>query len=137
MSSRIFIDTNVVVYANDSRDSTKQSSASERMAEIMRAGTGVVSTQVLQEYASVAITKLRQEDAIVLRVLRLLETLEVVQATPALVRRAVELRKVYQVGFWDAGIIAAAEQADCDLILSEDLSAGRFYGGIRVVNPFA
>jgi predicted nucleic acid-binding protein len=96
-----------------------------------------VSTQVLQEYASVAITKLRQEDAIVLRVLRLLETLEVVQATPALVRRAVELRKVYQVGFWDAGIIAAAEQADCDLILSEDLSAGRFYGGIRVVNPFA
>ncbi|MDI6775572.1 MAG: hypothetical protein QME60_09360 [Verrucomicrobiota bacterium] len=60
----------------------------------MREGTGVVSTQVLQEYANVALTKLKQEDSILLRILRLLEALTVVQTTPLLIRRAVELRKV-------------------------------------------
>jgi predicted nucleic acid-binding protein len=58
-----------------------------------------VSTQVLQEYANVALTKLNQEDSVLLRVLRLLESLTVIHATPLLIRRAVELRKVYRVNF--------------------------------------
>jgi predicted nucleic acid-binding protein len=137
MTGRVFIDSNVVVYANDGRDPAKQRKAAEIVAKLMKNGTGVISTQVLQEYASVALTKLKQDDATVLRVLRLLETMTVVQSTPLLVRRAVELRRVYEIGFWDAGIIAAAEEADCDSIVSEDLNAGQYYGGIRAIDPFA
>lgn len=102
----------------------------------MRAGTGIVSTQVLQEYASIALTKLKQDEAIVLRTLRLLETKTVVATTPPLVRRAVELRKLHAINFWDAGILAAAEESGCDTLLSEDFGAGRYYGGLVVKNPF-
>lgn len=137
MSARVFIDTNVIVYANDRRDPAKQQRAMAVVAEHMRSGTAVVSTQVLQEYANVALTQLKQEDAVVLRILRLLESLKVVSMSAALVRRAVEIRKVYDVGFWDACIIGAAEEADCDSILSEDFNADQYYGGIVVVNPFS
>ena len=137
MSTRVFIDSNVIVYANDARDPAKRKRAAELIARHMREGTGVVSTQVLQEYASVALAKLNQEDSILLRMLRLLEALTVVQTTPLLIRRAVELRKVHNVGFWDATILAAAEEADCGILLSEDFNPGQYYGGIRVQNPFA
>ncbi len=73
----------------------------------------------------------------VLRQIRLLECLTVVVPSPASVRRAVEVRNTYRIGFWDAAIIAAAEGGECDVILSEDLSAGQYYAGIQVVNPFS
>jgi len=136
MSERVFLDSNLLVYANDARDPAKQKRAAELIAQHIREGTGVVSTQVLQEYASVALTKLKQEDAAILRVLRLLETLAVVGMTPALIRRAVELRRIYGVSFWDAGILAAAEEGDCATLLSEDFNSGQYYGGLRVQNPF-
>lgn len=137
MSVRVFIDSNVIVYANDARDPAKQKRAAEVIARQMQEGTGVVSTQVLQEYASVALAKLKQEESVLLRILRLLETLTVVQMTPPLIRRAVELRKIHGIGFWDAGILAAAEEADCETLFSEDFNADQYYGGIRVQNPFA
>lgn len=135
--SRDFIDTNVVVYANDMRDAVKQQRAVALIVDALRSGNGVVSTQVLQEYASVALGKLGQRQDVVLRQLALLERLHVVPQTPALVRRAVELRGLYGIAFWDAAIVAAAEHGGCDRILSEDLNAGQFYGAVAVANPFA
>jgi len=133
---KTFIDTNVLVYANDSRDPAKQSAAIELIQEAIRTGTGVVSTQVMQEFAAVAGEKLRLDIDVVLHVLLLLESLEVVQVTGALVRRSLELRERYKVSFWDAGILAAAEHANCAVLLSEDLNPGRFYAAVKVENPF-
>jgi predicted nucleic acid-binding protein len=132
-----FLDTNVLVYANDSRDPEKQKVAADIVAQHMRSGMGAISFQVMQEYAQTALSKLGQREDVVLRVLRLFEALTVVPGAPALVRRAVELRRVYGISFWDAGIVAAAEEADCDTLFTEDFNEGQFYGGIRVVNPFA
>ncbi len=132
-----FFDSNVVVYANDGRDAAKQKRALALIGDALRSGSGVVSTQVLQEYANVALGKLGQRQDVVLRQLALLERLQVVPQTPPLVRRAVELHGLYGITFWDAAIVAAAESRGCDRILSEDLNAGQFYGGVVVVNPFA
>ena len=55
-----FIDSNVVVYANDGRDTAKQKLALDLIGEAIRSGNGVISTQVLQEYANVALGKLIQ-----------------------------------------------------------------------------
>jgi predicted nucleic acid-binding protein len=132
-----FIDSNVVVYANDGRDIAKQKRALEVIGDAIRSGNGVISTQVLQEYASVALGKLGQRQDVVLRQLALLEQLHVVPQTPTLVRRAVELHGLYGITFWDAAIVAAAESHGCGRILSEDLNAGQFYGGVVVANPFA
>jgi predicted nucleic acid-binding protein len=131
-----FFDSNVVVYANDGRDSAKQKRALNLIGAAIRSGNGVISTQVLQEYANVALGKLGQRQDVVLRQLVLLERLQVVAQTPVLVRRAVELHGLYGITFWDAAIVAAAESRGCDRILSEDLNAGQFYGGVVVANPF-
>lgn len=134
--NKCFIDTNIIIYANDVRDEVKQKIALHIMAEQMRAGSGVISTQVLQEYAHVALNKLHQRQDVVLRQLVLLEGLEVIQQTPALIGRSVEIRAAYQINFWDACIISAAEHANCHAILSEDLNTGQFYSGIAMRNPF-
>lgn len=134
--TKVFLDTNVLVYANDSRDPAKQSRAIEVVTECMRERTGVVSTQVLQEYAVVALERLNQDLDVVLRQLLLLESLEVVQITPELVRRGLEIQSRYRISYWDAAIVAAAEHANCGLLLSEDLAAGALYGTVRVQNPF-
>ena len=134
---KTFIDTNVIVYANDRRDRTKQQTALTAIKDLMDSGHGVVSTQVLQEYAVTALAKLHQRSDVVLRTLVLLEALEVVQQTPQMIRQAVEISELYGLGFWDACIISNAEAAGCDLILSEDLNPGQFYSGIQLINPFA
>jgi len=133
---RMFIDSNIIVYANDGRELRRQQVAVELVSDCMRNGTGVISIQVLQEYANVALEKLRQSSDIVLRQLHLLEALEIVEPKPHIVRRSVEIREAYGISFWDAGIVAAAEYAACDAIMSEDLNTGQYYAGIPVKNPF-
>ena len=54
LMSKTFIDTNIVVYANDKRDPVKQKTAVELIAALMDSGGGVISAQVLQEYAAAA-----------------------------------------------------------------------------------
>lgn len=132
-----FIDTNIIVYANDKNAGDKQRQAIDIVKQQLQMQTGVISTQVMQEYANVAISKLKQEISVVLRQLRLLEDLAIAPITPKTTRRAVEILTTYKISFWDANIIAAAEAAECDVILSEDLSSGQFYAGLEVINPLA
>ncbi|VAX09660.1 hypothetical protein MNBD_GAMMA26-1134 [hydrothermal vent metagenome] len=135
--NKTFIDTNIIIYANDARDVEKQNMALAVVAGHMRHGTGVISTQVLQEYAHVALNKLHQRQDVILRQLVLLEGLEVIRQSPALIRRSVEIKASYRISFWDACIISAAEHAKCNVILSEDLNSGQFYSGIAMENPLA
>jgi predicted nucleic acid-binding protein len=135
--NKVFLDTNLIVYANDARDARKQSRAIELVAKAMRDGTGVISTQVMQEYAVVASGRLRQDAETILRQLLLLESLEVVLITPDLIRRALEMQSRYGIDYWDAGILAAAEHARCHVLWSEDFNAGQLYATVRVVNPLS
>ena len=134
--TKTFLDTNLIVYANDARDAWKQARAIELVTRSIREGTGVISTQVMQEYAVVAGGKLHQDADTILRQLLLLESLEVVEITPSLIRRALELQFRYQVNFWDASILAAAEHARCYRLWSEDLNPGQLYATVRIENPF-
>ena len=135
--NKYFIDANIIIYANDARDEKKQKRALNTVAKQIKSGTGVISTQVLQEYAHVALNKLHQRQDVILRQLVLLEGLEVIQQSPSLIRRSIEIKTTYQINFWDACIISAAEHAKCSVILSEDLNSGLFYSGIAMENPFS
>ncbi len=134
---RYFIDSNILIYANDRNAGEKQAVAIEVVARCMKAGNGVISIQVLQEYANIALKKLMQDAAVVLRQLTLLDVFRIIAPSSTMVRRGVEIRSAYRISFWDACIVAAAEAADCDCILSEDLNTGQFYAGVKVMNPFA
>ena len=107
------------------------------IAQLMCDGTGVISTQVMQEYVAAAGSKLHQDADTILRQLLLLESFEVLQITPALIRRGLELQFRYQINYWDASILAAAEQAHCSRLLTEDLNPGQVYATVRIENPLA
>jgi predicted nucleic acid-binding protein len=136
LMSKTFIDTNIVVCANDKRDSVKQKIAVDLISTLMDSGQGVISTQVLQEYAVTALQKLHQRPDAVIRTIAILEQLEVVQQNPEMIRKAVELKTLYQISFWDACIVSNAVAAGCSTIISEDLNTGQFYSGVAVINPF-
>ena len=133
--SKIFFDTNILIYTLDQRDPLKYSRAREAFNYCMKDGIGVISTQVLHEYASAALTKFHQTHEHVVLELLSLEKFETVIAFPKLIRRAVELAERFKINFWDAAILAAAEEAQCDQLYSEDFPDGAVYGKVRVVNP--
>jgi predicted nucleic acid-binding protein len=135
--TKVFLDTNILVYAVDKRDSAKHDRAIKAVEKHIRDGTGAISTQVLQEFASVALNKLRQRVDVILAELSVFESMEVVQVTPVLIRRALEFHTLHQTNYWDALILAAAEAARCTRLWSEDFAPGSIYGLLRVENPLA
>jgi predicted nucleic acid-binding protein len=133
--TKIFLDTNILVYTVDRSAPAKFAQARTLLDSFKRNSVGVISTQVLLEFAAVALNKLSQPEEVVIHELTLFENFEVVLTAPSLIRRGVELRKQHQLHFWDATILAAAEHAGCEILYSEDLQAGTTYGNLRVENP--
>lgn len=136
MATRSFIDTNVLVYAEASDEPAKQRIALDLLKELFETTSGVLSTQVLQEYCNVAIKKLKLPPAHIRAQLDLYEQFEVVQVTPAIIRAGLDLHQTRSVSFYDAIVLASAQTAGCSVLLSEDMNAGELVGGVRVVNPF-
>ena len=136
MSARSFFDTNVLVYADDKAFPAKQRRALDLMAEHRRAGTGVVSLQVLQEYFVTVTRKLRVDPRIARRKIELLAEFDVVSPEVADILAAIDLHRLHGFSFWDALVLRAAKQAGCSVLLSEDLQAARESDGVQIVNPF-
>jgi predicted nucleic acid-binding protein len=136
MNARFFIDTNVLVYADDLDAGAKNTLARALLAEALQAGTGVLSTQVLQEFFVVSTRKLRVPAEVAHRKVELLSNLEVVRIDVEAVLAAIDLHRLHSVSFWDALIVQAAANAGCTRLLSEDLQHGRVLAGVRVENPF-
>ena len=134
---RSFIDTNVLVYADAADAAAKQTCATALIAQHLRAGSGVISTQVLHEFVNAALRKLALPLDIVRARVRLYSRFETVNASPTAVLEALDLHALHQVSFWDALILQAARQSGCVQLLTEDLHDGGVIGGVRIVNPFA
>lgn len=136
MSGRFFIDTNVLVYADDLDAGPKNAVARALIAEALTEGTGVLSTQVLQEFFSIATRKLHVAADVARRKVELLASLEVVRIDVDAILAAIDLHRLHSLSFWDALIIQSAANAGCARLLSEDLQHGRTISGVRIDNPF-
>lgn len=139
MSDRVFLDTNVLVYAYDLDEPDKRAIAQRVLRSSILEEAGIVSAQVLGEFY-VAVTRrvaTTMSPAEAMRVVGHLQRLPVVEIDGSLARRAMETSERYQVAYWDGLIIAAAERGQCTRILSEDLSDGQVYHGVTVANPFS
>ena len=127
-----FIDTNVLIYAHGADEK------SETARQTILAG-GVISVQVLNEFAAVLRRKFRLEWDVIA------DALADVRAALGPVRPvdveihldAVSLARSHDFSFYDALIVASALAAGCDTLLTEDLQAGQRIAGLTVVNPFA
>lgn len=136
MSARSFFDTNVLVYADDKATPPKQRRALELVAEHRRAGTGVVSLQVLQEYFVTVTRKLQVDARIARRKVELLAEFDVAAPELGDILAAIDLHRLHGLSFWDALVVRTAKQAGCSVLLTEDFQHGREMEGVRVVNPF-
>ena len=131
-----FLDTNIAVYAVDSHDSRKHEIAAD-LIDAAVSGEGFrISAQVLFEFANICQKKLGCTPQEVLKLLDGLGSVETVNQTPQIVARAVEIKALYGISLQDSMIVAAAEKSGCAELLSEDLSDGQVYAGVRVRNPF-
>ena len=135
---REFVDTNILVYAFDSSAALKQQSAQQLLERLWESGTGCVSVQVLQEFF-VTITKkvpkpLPVDDARA----RIREFAAWTVFTPTAddIVAAIDLQAQSKIGFWDAMIVLAAAESECDVLWTEDLNDGQLLRGVRIQNPF-
>lgn len=139
MSARVFLDTNVLVYAFDRDAPEKRTIARRVLSGDHRPEDLTISTQVLQEFYVATTRKLASAlpDAVALAAVRHLAELTVVPVDAPLVVRAIGLAQRHQVSLWDALIVQSAIEADCEVLLTEDLHASWVVGSLRVENPFA
>lgn len=136
MSARSFFDTNILVYADDKASPAKKRIALDLVAQHRRAGTGVVSLQVLQEYFVTITRKLHVDAKIARRKVELLAEFDVVAPEVADILAAIDLHRLHQINFWDALVLRSAKEAGCGVLLSEDMQAAREIEGVRIVDPF-
>ncbi len=138
MKDRVFLDTNILVYAYDRSDLRKQAIAQQLLMNGMENESAVLSVQVLGEFFTVVTRRIKRpmNPAEAREAIELFSNLIVQEIDLGLVQRAIDTIKSYKISYWDALIIAAAERARCKRILSEDLNDSQLYNGISVVNPF-
>ena len=138
MSAKVFIDTNVLVYAHDIDAGRKQRTAENILLSIRQDRSGAVSMQVLQEFYTTVTRKLAsplpKEEA---RAIIDDFAYWCVETTPEEIKWAFRIEDEARIGFWDALIVAAAIKAGATRILSEDLNPGQTIAGIQIENPFA
>ena len=126
-----FWDTNVFVYAFIA-------GPKQQIARRALMSGGVISVQVLNEFTNVMSRKMRQSWEDVERFLSVIHV-RFPSAAPLTIQTHVTARALardHSIAFYDALIMAAAIEAKCDRLYSEDLQSGRRFGECVVVDPF-
>jgi predicted nucleic acid-binding protein len=139
MSDKYFIDTNVLIYSFDTQSPAKREIAQNLIAAALEKGTGVISYQVIQEFLNAATRKfavpLKLKDA--KRFLdTVLEPLCEVFSSAELYHQALEIADEWRFSFYDSLIVAAALEAECKALYSEDMQDNQTIRGLTIRNPF-
>lgn len=132
-----FVDTNILLYAV-SRDPEELEKA-DRANEILARRDVGLSVQVLQEFYVQATRDSRPDPLSHEHATRLIESFlrfPIQEITTAVMLAALTTRDRFGISYWDAAIVEAGRALGCDVVLTEDLSDGEDYGGMRAENPF-
>ena len=137
MPAMRFLDTNILLYAiSRAPDEVLKAQCALRLLD---ADDWALSVQVLQEFyvqATRPTKKVRLHHRQAAALIESWLRFRVEDVTVSILQAALATKDRYQLSYWDAAIIEAARSAGCAEVYSEDLAAGRDYGGVRVVNPF-
>ncbi len=138
MKDKIFLDTNIIVYAHDRSSKDKHAVARDIMDYLWENRKGVISVQVLQEFFVCVTKKILKPLAIknARVILEYLSTWNVVTNDKYITLKAIDIQERYRLSFWDSLIIQAALQGQARLLLSEDLPGGQVEKDLKILNPF-
>jgi len=135
---REFIDSNVLVYADDTSSAARQQAALRLLDRLWESRTGCLSVQVLQEFFVTITRKVPKplSDEVAEDRIRDLSVWTVFSPSTEDVIAAIALARRHQLSFWDAMIVESAAQLGCQTVWSEDLQDGLRLRGVVVRNPF-
>lgn len=136
--SKAFLDTNILFYACDSSEPSKQLIAQSLLMRAMADRSACTSVQVLGEFFHSTVIRKRvlsPEEAG--EIIARLGAMQIVDVDFPIVRSAIDYHRRFRTSYWDSLILAAAKRGGCDCVLSEDFNAGQSYDGIEARNPFA
>ncbi len=138
MSAKVFLDSNVWIYAATGRD--EYPVKCRRAREIVETSDLGVSTQVVGEFINAVQKPKKMRRALMPdetdEWVKQMSVFPLVEVDRQVVESALFIQRRYRIGFWDSQIIAAAERFGAEVLLSEDLSHTQKYGGLRCENPF-
>ncbi|SNR69004.1 PIN domain-containing protein [Desulfurobacterium atlanticum] len=131
---KVFVDTNVLIYAY-SEDEPEKAVVSQK---IIVENNSITSVQVLNELSNVLYKKFRKsEDEVVSVILEITELLEVVPVTLSTVLKAHEVKRRYRYSYYDSLIIASALENNCEILYTEDMQHNqKISENLHIVNPF-
>jgi len=138
MNGKIFIDTNILIYAHDLDAGSKNKISAEIILNLWENRRGIISTQVLQEFY-VNVTRKILNPLSKSKVRGIIESYLVWDVELNGIKTilfASEVEERHQLSFWDSLIIASAYNAKADKILTEDMNHGQIIEGILIENPF-
>lgn len=139
MSDKYFLDTNVLAYAFDRKAPEKAKTAQKLVEEALETRRGVISYQVIQEFFNVAFRRFPEPltaDEAQQYLSTVLRRLLRVQSSVGLYSEALHVRERYRLSWYDSLIVAAAWEAKCGVLYTEDWQHGQRLGDLRVINPF-
>jgi predicted nucleic acid-binding protein len=137
MTALVFVDTNVLVYARDAANSSKQRLAAESLQALWRERIGRTSIQVMGECYATLTRKLRLQADLAWDYISVLNAWNPLAVNHEVMIRAREVERRYQTSWWDATIVASAQEQNCNVLLSEDFQDGVKFDQLLVRNPFA
>lgn len=139
MNAKTFVDTNVLIYAHDIDAGRKHDIAKIVLRELWADRTGILSTQVLQEFYVNATRKIRTPlpKPAARSVVSTYAAWCVDGITAADVTAAFQIEDDAKINFWDALIVAVAARSGATRVLSEDLNPDQAITGVVIQNPFA
>jgi predicted nucleic acid-binding protein len=133
---RVALDTNVLAYAEGVNGAAKRTQALDLLERLPEHAV-VVPAQALGELFNVLVLKAKRSRAVArTAVLAWRDTYAVSDSSAIVMLSAVDLATDHQMRIWDAVMLAVAAEADCRLLLSEDLQDGFTWRGVSVTNPF-
>ncbi len=139
MNAESFIDTNIFVYQLERLDARKADIADGLIEHGIETQTACISFQVIQECINTAVRKAEMpltEEEIRKYMMDVLAPLYRVQPDIRLYQKALEIRFRYRFSFYDSLIVAAAVEAGCKTLYTEDLTHGQQVEGVTITNPF-
>lgn len=133
-----FVDTNILVYAEDVDAKAKNDIARELILQLWDDGDGVLSIQVLQEFYVTVTRKVKKplSNAKAFAIVEEYLAWKIVDNTARLLTSAIELHQKAKISFWDAMVVVAAVESGCDRLYTEDLNHGQRFDSVLIVNPF-
>lgn len=135
-TGKYFLDTNFLIYLFSGDEQKKQQICREVLQAGAKEAVFVLSTQVIKEFVSVMIGKFKVQPSLVKELVDDLCQFEVIQITPLLIQKAVDIHTLHRFSFWDSLILVAAQSAKANILLSEDLQHSQKLGNLTIWNPF-